>query len=190
MLDIRYRSHLEVQMKLKMISILFCMVFLAACTAKTTETAAIDSTHLPGYPADGETVENGYPAPYEIVNTPDLRGFITDTPDPVKIPIIISEVRKFEGYETVVIKNISDHQIDIGGWMLYTPELSEKFTVPSPTLLEPGGEFTVNNGNSKKAPGETFWLATTIINKLEDEVWLLNAGGAISFYFVYYPSEK
>jgi hypothetical protein len=74
--------------------------------------------------------------------------------------------------------------------MLYSPVFSEKYTVPSPTVLEPGMSFKVSNGDSTKAPESVFWMSVTLLNVVQDEVWLVNNGGAISYYFIYYPSDN
>ncbi len=146
---------------------------------------------LPGYPVGRQATDSGYPAPLSYAGqTLDLTGFITDTPDPIRSPIIISTVEKFDGYETILITNITNLAIDIGGYMLYSPIYSEKYTVPSPTVLEPGMSFKVSNGDSTKAPENDFWMAVTLLNDVQDEVWLVNRGGAISYYFIYYPSDN
>ena len=171
--------------------ILAICILITSCDIADKEQTTSPGPAVPGYPVTEPTSNPAYPAPQGSgPSVLDLTGFITDTPDPERSPIIISGIEKHDGYETILITNIDDVAIDIGGYMLYAPELTEKYVVPSPMVLEPGQSYGVCNGDSSKAPEMPFWLASTIINKVEDQVWLINKGGAISYYFNYYPSSE
>lgn len=175
-------------MKKSALVFVIIMIFLTACSKTGVDGTKPATPGLPGYPFESQSTDSAYPGPSSsALKPPDLTNFITDTPDPKKSPIIISGVEKHDGYETILITNIDNSAIDIGGWMLYSSELLEKYVVPSPTVLEPGMSFKVSNGDSTKAPDNVFWLSVTLLNKVEDEVWLVNKGGAISYFFVYYP---
>jgi hypothetical protein len=181
----------EIMIKKSALVVILMLIFLTACNQSGVNETMPAAANLPGYPVGGQATDSAYPAPVSSAGQGlDLTGFITDTPDPVKSPIIISTVEKYDGYETILITNITNSAIDIGGYMLYSPVYSEKFTVPTPTVLEPGMSFKVSNGDSTKAPDNVFWMAVTLLNDVQDEVWLVNKGAAISYYFIYYPSDK
>jgi|GEM_PF-1160666 hypothetical protein len=145
-----------------------------------------------GYPISPEGSTNqGYPLENnESTEIPAylLPEFITATPDPALVSIIISEVRHENGLETIVIKNIGEEQQDISAFMIYSPAIDDRKILPQNIVLDTGDTFMLYNGPDTSAyPESQRWLKETILNEALDEVWLLNDAARIVYYFVYYP---
>lgn len=117
-----------------------------------------------------------------------LPGFITATPDPELAPIVISEIKHEDDVEIIVIKNISDKEIDISAYMIFSPEAGDRKILPNDLMLSSGETFQIFNGENLNVPQEQIWLSKSILVNPLDEIWLLNKAARIVYYFTYYPT--
>lgn len=136
-------------------------------------------------------IESIYPSG-EVIGTqvPEylLPGFITATPDPELAPIVISEVRHEDNVEIIVIKNISNKEVDISAYMIFSPEVGDRKILPNDLRLSSGETFLLYNGENLDFPQEQIWLTKAVLNNPLDEIWLLNSAARIVYYFTYYPT--
>lgn len=170
---------------------LILLLFLTACASANTgtPTSGAVATQPPGaYPAP---VIQGYPAPGGDQPTPTPgymgAGFVTATPDAVQSPLIIASVQHEANLEIFTIKNIGQQAQDIGGYMLFSPNIAESYMFPVGLTLASGDTYTVYNGATEGKPQEQIWLDAFAINEPMDEVWLLNRAARIIYTFIYYP---
>ncbi len=180
---------MKVFMKLMVVLVVFAS--LAGCTPQSPTTAVLTSVSgTPGYPvpASGSAYPASGSAPATIVPAYMLPGFITATPDPSLADVIISEVRHEGNLEVLVIKNISASEQNIGAFMLFSPELSDRKILPADLKLASGATFEIYNGDTTGQTAGQTWLKQPLLQKALDEVWLVTATGRVAYYFVYYPA--
>lgn len=181
----------------RMILMVIILVMLAGC-----QTANGDNAITPA-PEDQTTVATTYPmgttfelesiypsgeAPGTQVPEYMLPGFTTATPDPELAPIVISEVRHEENVEVIVIKNISNQEIDISAYMIFSPEMGDRKILANNIRLSSGETYELYNGENLEVPQEQIWLTKAVLNNPLDEIWLLNSAARIVYFFTYYPS--
>lgn len=181
----------------RMILVSISLLILSGCQSKPTDNAnptlpeqqpSIATT----YPLENTyMIESIYPSgeiPETQVPQYLLPGFITATPDSKIAPIVISEVRHENNSEIITIKNISNDEIDISAYMIFSPEAGERKILPNDLKLSSGETYQIYNGENLNYPQEQIWLNRSILNNPLDEVWLLNKAARIVFYFTYYPT--
>jgi Lamin Tail Domain len=188
-------------MKLKYIQLILVLAFAAGCNSTTTAPRSTDtpgtgspSTSATNYPAPG-----GYPAqvatydPYPASNpapptATSLANLPTNTPDPAQDPVIIAGFTHKDNLETVIIKNISSQEVNIGSWAMHASafEGQDKF-LPINLRLAPSQTYELYSGTTAGQPANQVWLKDFAFQQPGDEVDLLNPAGRIIFSFTYYP---
>ncbi len=173
----------------QVITALYFLIISASCGQQSSSNT-VEPANQNGYPAP--SIQAGYPVnPGEsnIENKPGYLqpGFITPTPDPALVSVIVSNVEHEGQLEKITLKNISNQRQDIGAFMLFSPELSDRFVLPVDLVLDPEETFTIYNGAADQLPQEQVWLEQPILTQPGDEVWLVSRSGAIEYYYIYYP---
>lgn len=181
----------------KIITFCFILVTITGCQNTNVDNpntpVSEQQTTIPTiYPMDNVyEIESIYPSGEAIgTQVPEylLPGFITATPDQELAPIVISEVRHEENVEIIVIKNISDKEVDISAFMIFSPEVGDRKILPNDLRLSSGETFELYNGENLDFPQEQIWLTKAVLNNPLDEIWLLNSAARIVYYFTYYPA--
>jgi hypothetical protein len=189
-------------MRFKYFILILVLAVAAGCSQATT---APTSTHKPGsgsptplaatnYPAPG-----GYPAqaatynPYPANNpgaptSTNLPKLPTSTPDPAQDPVVIAGFTHTGSLETIIIKNISSQEANIGSWVVHATafEGQDKF-LPINLRLAPDQTYELYNGAADGKPAVQVWLKDFAFQQPADEVDLLNPAGRIIYSFSYYP---
>jgi hypothetical protein len=111
----------------------------------------------------------------------------TDTPDPVKTPLVIAGAAvSADGHEAVQIQNISAEKMHLADYVLYNPETKQRFTFPSGFELAPGEMVAIHSGISEEAAkGGLFWTEKAVWAEGSEDVLLLNPAGRLVFWYVF-----
>lgn len=139
-----------------------------------------------GYPLSTPDSKSGYPGRTENSDGTNFSGLITATPDPLATPLIV-HVSHDDGKELISIVNISDSEIDISGYMLYSEILEDRLIIPENSILKPNEDFKILNGKISSTDDGLPWKNDYSIRDVEDQLILLNRAGRIIYYFTYYP---
>jgi hypothetical protein len=112
---------------------------------------------------------------------------LTDTPDPIKTPLIIAGAAiGGDGHEVVQIKNISTEKMDLSDYSLYNPQTRQRFSFPSGYELASGMMVEIHSGISREAAtGGLFWTEEPIWAGGNEDILLLNPAGGLVFWYVF-----
>jgi hypothetical protein len=175
------------------------VLLLAGCGGgKTPASPAVETQPNPTATLTPVVDEAGaaYPAPDEPgadkaypVAQPTLQKklIITDTPDVVRSPVIISDVIKQGDEERIVLKNVTQQDQEITLWSILLVGTDAHFNIPE-CRLAPGAIVTVYNGPGEISKEEGFkWLGQPQLVERGDQYSLLNRAGRLIWAYVYYP---
>ena len=111
----------------------------------------------------------------------------SDTPDPVKTPLIIAGATvSDDGHEAVQIKNIGAEKMDLSSYSLYNPDTKQRFSFPSGFELASGEMVEIHSGISKEAvQGGLFWTEERVWAGGSEDILLLNPAGRLVFWYVF-----
>jgi hypothetical protein len=190
-------------MKHNSLLIILVLVITAGCSRTPTEPRGANTSVLgspspalsSSYPAPGSSYPaqpdsyDPYPAGGQMEPTPTyLPKLPTNTPDPAQDPVVIAGFTHADHLETIIIKNISSQEVNIGSWAIHASafEGEDKF-LPINLRLAPGQTYELYNGTNKNLPADQVWLKDFAFQNPADEVDLLNPAGRIIFSLTYYP---
>jgi hypothetical protein len=89
--------------------------------------------------------------------------------------------------EKIVVRNISNNEIDMTGIVLYNPLTEEKQYLSADKTLGAGKDIVVYNGPLPIDPGAGIkWTNKRMLNSNGDEVVLINAASRLLWDYVYY----
>jgi len=176
------------------------VLFMAGCGGgKTPASPAVETQPNPtsaltpvvgeagaAYPAPDEPgVDKAYPIEGPI---PQNKLIITDTPDVMRSPVIISDVIKQGDEERIVLKNVTKQDQDISLFsVLFQSEDNTHFNIPE-YKLAPGATIVVYNGPGEISKEEGFkWMDKPLLVERGDAYSLLNRAGRLIWAYVYYP---
>jgi hypothetical protein len=148
-------------------------------------TNTVSEKNASGYPAPDENgAETAYPVEQP---TPKKVVIITDTPDVLRSPMIISNVIKTGDEEKIIIKNVTQQDQEITLFAILEVSSGENFHFPD-YKLAPGATVMVYNGPGEINQKEGFkWMDHPLLAAQGDQYVLLNRAGRLIWTYVYYP---
>lgn len=167
--------------KIFSVLILYLFILLNGCSP-TPQNQPQAAT---GYPLSMPDAKAGYPGRIENSDNADFSGLITATPDPLTTPLIV-RVSHEKRKEVISIINISDSEINISGYMLYSEILEDRLIIPENSILKPNEDYVILNGEISSTDVGLQWKKDFSIRNVEDQLILLNRAGRIRYYFTYY----
>lgn len=184
---------------LLVIGLLLSSGLLAACdsreTAETSPLATPASQGEPTTPPVGTTLTSPLGSPTltpAFVLTPPAAPNSGNELDPARTPVAIANAAIGPNREVVTIKNISDVEQSIGGWVLFNVAGGPAFRFPDDRVLQPGEAVEVYSAvtEDQVPDGAYFWTEEKIWNEFPADVLLLNNITRLMYWYVSYsPSE-
>ena len=78
--------------------------------------------------------------------------------------------------EVVTLKNKSNEDVDLSGWVLLSVKGDQSFTFPPGSIIKAGSTLTIASGD---AEGDIKWTSKNIWNNDGDPAKLINAEGIV-----------
>jgi len=150
--------------------------------------AGFGCTRQPATSSSGASADNAGGGAQATGSAPATSAvWVTDTPDPLKTPVIIASVRHGDaGLETITVANISSMVQDITRFSLFVPETGDHFNFGELTLA-PGAFIKVYNGVGVADRNDGLaWLSQPVLSVPGDELQLLNQAGRVMWTYIYY----
>ena len=122
--------------------------------------------------------------PASALNTPvPVITTIQATPNPLKDTVVISKVESENDLEIIYVTNISNKDIDITGYTLFSPVNNLHINFPKMDL-QPGTSYKIYNGpKGRQVSDGLFWQDKILLSKPGDYVVLLNYSGRAIWFF-------